>query len=61
MPSILLVDDHDLIREGLKHILSKQFPSPKITEASTAEDAIKKVSTPKFDLVISDLTMPGRT
>jgi two-component system invasion response regulator UvrY len=60
MPSILLVDDHDLIREGLKHILSKQFPSASISEASTAEDAIKKVSTAKFDLVISDLTMPGR-
>jgi DNA-binding NarL/FixJ family response regulator len=60
MPSILLVDDHDLIREGLKHILAKQFPSARITEAGNAEDAIKKVSKAKFDLVISDLTMPGR-
>jgi len=59
--NVLLVDDHDIIREGLKHILLDEFPFADIDEASTAEEAIKKISQLKFDVVICDLTMPGRS
>jgi len=59
--NILLVDDHDITREGLKHILLGQFPSAEIDEASTAEEAIRKLSQLKFDIVLCDLTMPGRS
>jgi DNA-binding NarL/FixJ family response regulator len=59
--NILLVDDHDIIREGLKHILLEQLPSADIDEASTAEEAIQKISQFKFDVIICDLTMPGRS
>ena len=59
--NILLVDDHDIIREGLKHILLEEFPSAGIDEASTAEEAIKKISQLKFDVILCDLTMPGRS
>src|SRR5687767_6195526 len=59
--NILLVDDHDIYREGLRHILLKQFPSANIDEASTAEDVIKKISKGRFDLVLCDLSMPGRS
>ena len=61
MLSILLIDDHDIIRAGLRQILIKEFPSAKIEEVSQAEDAIIKVIDTKFDVVICDLTMPGRS
>src|SRR5258705_5015941 len=58
---ILLIDDHEIIREGFKNILRLQFPSATIEETSNAEDAIIKIVNSTFDVVICDLTMPGRS
>lgn len=57
----LLIDDHKIIIEGLKHILLIHFPSCVIDEGSSAEDAINKINTSQYDVVICDLTMPGRS
>ncbi|MES1225597.1 MAG: response regulator transcription factor [Bacteroidota bacterium] len=57
----LLVDDHSFIREGLKKILSMQFPNAVFEESSTVEDVINKIGTHQYDVVISDLSMPGRS
>ena len=59
--NILLIDDHEIIRQGLKRILSLQFPSATIEEVSDAEEAMLKIVDSKFDIVICDLTMPGRS
>ena len=59
--NILLVDDHAIFKEGLRHILLHGYPFAKIDEASNAEDAIGKILKFKYDLIICDLTLPGRS
>jgi two-component system invasion response regulator UvrY len=58
---ILIADDHAVIRKGLKHILLEEFPSAVIVEASDAEDIIKKTLSGDWDVIICDLSMPGRS
>lgn len=58
---ILIADDHSLIRKGLKHILMEEYPSALVEETEDAEGIMKKMVTGKWDLVISDLSMPGRS
>lgn len=57
---ILVVDDHQLFLDGLRHILIKLAPDMTITEATQAEQAIEKLeSGQNFDLILIDLDMPG--
>jgi len=58
--SILIVDDHAIVRKGLKELLKEKQPDIIVEEAADAESAIKKVMDKKPDLVICDLNMPGR-
>ena len=55
---ILLVDDHDVVRKGLKMLLETEKNISIIGEASNGLIAIDKVSALKPDVVILDLTMP---
>jgi len=57
---ILIADDHAIVRRGLREILLDEYPSAVIVEASDAEELLKKIFQDKWDLVISDLNMPGR-
>jgi two-component system invasion response regulator UvrY len=59
MKRILLADDHSIIRRGLTQILKDEFPAVEITEVGDGASAIKEVTFHDFDLVISDLDMPG--
>lgn len=61
MLRILIADDHTVVRKGLKQILFDEFPNAKIEEVPDAEELIKKVMMARWDLVISDLSMPGRS
>jgi two-component system invasion response regulator UvrY len=61
MLKILIVDDHAIIRQGLTQILLKEYPDARIEEANDTELAIQKTQTDEFDIIISDLTMPGRS
>ena len=61
MIRILIADDHAVVRKGLKQILLDDFPSCEIEEVSNTEDLILKVMKSHFDVVISDLSMPGRS
>lgn len=57
---ILLVDDHDLFREGLKLILSKLDQDIELIEAESFDQAIRAVDgSADLDLVLLDLKMPG--
>lgn len=58
---ILIADDHAIVRRGLKEILLDEYPSAVIGDASDAEELLKKVFQDEWDLVISDLNMPGRS
>ena len=61
MLRILIADDHTVVRKGVKQILVEEFPTAVIVEAADAESLVKKVITDKWDLVISDINMPGRS
>ena len=61
MQRIILADDHSFIRLGLIQILKDEYPYVEITEVSDGESLIKEVALHDYDLVISDLDMPGRS
>lgn len=61
MRRFLIADDHTVVRRGLKQILLEAFPSAFIEEVCDAEDLLKKVMRELWDVVISDISMPGRS
>ena len=61
MIRILIADDHSIVRKGIHQILIEGFPGAKIEEVENAEFMIKKVMEEEWDVVISDLSMPGRS
>ncbi|MFI5212096.1 MAG: response regulator, partial [Ignavibacteria bacterium] len=56
---ILIVDDHEVVRDGLKNILTSLENITIAGEAGNGEDAVKMYSSLKPDLVIMDISMPG--
>ncbi|GAB2838251.1 response regulator transcription factor [Ferruginibacter profundus] len=61
MKRIILADDHSFIRLGLIQLLKDEYPAVEITQVSDGEALIKQVMQHDWDLVISDLDMPGRS
>lgn len=59
MIRILLADDHSIIRLGLIQILQDEYADAEIKEVSDGESLIKEVLKHDWDLIISDLDMPG--
>lgn len=57
----LIVDDHSIVREGLKRILDESDDINVIAEAGNGEDAIRLVQNNKFDMIILDISMPGKS
>ena len=61
MKRIILADDHSFIRLGLIQLLKDEYPAAEIKQVSDGEALIKEVMLHDWDLVISDLDMPGRS
>lgn len=55
---VLLVDDHSLVRQGLKQIIELEDDIIVIGQASNGEEAIEKLSTLKPHVVLLDINMP---
>lgn len=60
MLRFIIADDHSIVRRGIREIIQEEFSSSQIEEAEDAETLIKKILNQKFDLVVTDLSMPGR-
>ena len=60
MYRVLLVDDHEVVRKGIRAILDDRFPELTVAEASSGDEALAALVEP-FDIVILDLSMPGRS
>ncbi|MEO7264041.1 MAG: response regulator transcription factor, partial [Ferruginibacter sp.] len=61
MVRFLIADDHTIVRRGIRQILMEGFPAAYIEEVGDAEDMVKKIIQKEWDVVISDLSMPGRS
>ena len=57
---VLLVDDHTMVREGLQHLLFDALPDLDIGCASTSEAAMGMLAAQPWDLVLLDVSLPGR-
>jgi DNA-binding NtrC family response regulator len=58
MADILVVDDDDVIRDTLCELLASDHHCQ---QASTAEEALQKLAAQSFDVVLTDISMPGLT
>jgi len=60
MIKILVVDDHAIVRDGLKRILVDTPDMVVADEASNGQEVIKKVGNNDYDLILLDISLPGR-
>ncbi len=60
MTRILLVDDHEVMRAGVRLVLSGGFPGAEFDEAGTAAEGLARLEARGADIVVVDLAMPGR-
>lgn len=56
----LLVDDHSVVRKGLRRLLSEEFPGSEFGEAASGSEGLDLASQKEWDVAILDLSMPGR-
>jgi two-component system invasion response regulator UvrY len=61
MKKILIVDDHEVVREGVKKILSEQPGAITFGEASTASEALRLAREQDWDVVVLDLSLGDRS
>jgi two-component system invasion response regulator UvrY len=59
MTRILLVDDHPVVRHGIKQVLSGAFHPALVGEAASAEEGMSEVRGTKWDVMVLDLSLPG--
>jgi DNA-binding NarL/FixJ family response regulator len=57
---VLIVDDHAVVRTGLQLLLATQEDMEAVGEAGSADEAVERARALQPDLVLLDLTMPGR-
>ena len=60
MINILLADDHPYLRRGLVQILIDEFPGAVVGEVSNVPELLERAQKQRWDVVVLDLTMPGR-
>jgi two-component system invasion response regulator UvrY len=61
MIDVLIADDHTIVRKGLKQILADTPDVAVKEEAGSAQEVIKKIKAKTFDLVLLDISLPGRS
>jgi len=61
MLKILLVDDHEVVRLGLKSLLARYPEFEVVAEASSADEAIELAERYKPDVVVMDIRLPGKS
>ncbi|MBC8277408.1 MAG: response regulator transcription factor [FCB group bacterium] len=59
MISVLIADDHPIVRKGLKQILEETSEIVVAAEACSGQEAIDKINSEDFDVVLLDISMPG--
>ncbi|GFO66874.1 DNA-binding response regulator [Geomonas limicola] len=61
MKQILIVEDHAIVRLGIIRLLQDLLPKPvAIEEAASGAEALERIAAHPFDMVLLDLSLPGR-
>lgn len=60
MSQILLVEDHEIMRQGTRHLLAQSLPDATFGEAANATEAEAQLARQAWDLVVLDLNLPGK-
>lgn len=58
--NVVVCDDHPVVREGLSRILADNFLRVSVTETGNAEDLLQALRTQPCDVILLDITLPGR-
>ena len=58
---MLVVDDHPVVRRGLIQTLAEAFPGVLLGEAANAQEALEQIWNHEWDVVLLDVSMPGRS
>jgi DNA-binding NarL/FixJ family response regulator len=61
MIKVCLVDDHTIVRKGLKQILEQNKEIEVSGEAKNASEMFKMLKTENFDVIVLDISLPGRS
>ena len=59
MIRVLIADDHHLIRQGLRDLLSKEPNIQIVAEATDGQDAMETIRRVRTDVIVMDVEMPG--
>ena len=59
MTRILLVDDHPIVRQGIRQVLTSAFHPALVGEAANAEEGLNEARGTEWDVLVLDLTLPG--
>jgi DNA-binding NarL/FixJ family response regulator len=57
--SVLVADDHDVVRFGLSQLIQRSFQAQRVLEADCFDGALQLIGTENLKLVVCDLAMPG--
>ena len=61
MTRMLVVDDHEVVRRGTRQVLAEGFPGAAFGEASVAAEALALLQAERWDLLVLDINLPGRS
>ena len=61
MIKILIADDHSVVRQGLKKILSEESDMKVLGEAGSTDELLELVRQQQWDVIVLDISMPGRS
>ncbi|MDD4755704.1 MAG: response regulator transcription factor [Prolixibacteraceae bacterium] len=59
-PRMLIADDHSVVRKGIIKSITKKFPDAEFFEASNGAEVLQAMTKDRWNLVIMDISMPGR-
>ncbi|HXJ60896.1 MAG TPA: response regulator transcription factor [Verrucomicrobiae bacterium] len=61
MKHVLIAEDHEIFRRGLKDILKEEFSGVKFADAGDGRAALEAARSQSFDLILLDINLPGRS
>ena len=59
MKRVMIVDDHETVRRGLKEIFADAFPTMEASEATNSREALELIMTQDWDIILLDISIPG--